>query len=327
MKQKVIYLSAAQVLYIYEDLKANGYYEFYITLKIIDEAQLDYTFLAKLSWKDLLSGDEVVDVSGIKNKTYYLSEDLRDEIESVLEIMNVYNLNDKIIKTSARELIKHLCTYERIRHYKESFGTFRIDFFREYSVDVNGIKTYMMRTIDDLDDIITGNENVSLCFLYVATFWDKFHDKRPEQFKLNWPDKKIGISKVIEERMDNLSKDKNHGGTLSPLYVKALRAWVLPTKLCKETERLLHKYFEERKSDNDLYLMGRTEGEWFTDYSNDLILYVEKHMKKLKRQGHQVIKVDINETNDDVSYVYELKKSFKDELIIEEVSEGIKLQM
>ena len=73
--------------------------------------------------------------------------------------------------------------------------------------------------------------------------------------------------------------------------------------------------------------MGRTEGEWFTDYSNDLIPYVEKHMKKLKRQGHQVIKVDINETNDDVSYVYELKKSFKDQLIIEEVSEGIKLQM
>ena len=35
----------------------------------------------------------------------------------------------------------------------------------------------------------------------------------------------------------------------------------------------------------------------------------------------------INETNDDVSYVYELKKSFKDQLIIEEVSEGIKLQM
>jgi len=61
MKQKVIYLSAAQVLYIYEDLKANGYYEFYITLKIIDEAQLDYTFLTKLSWKDILSGDEVVD--------------------------------------------------------------------------------------------------------------------------------------------------------------------------------------------------------------------------------------------------------------------------
>jgi hypothetical protein len=50
-------------------------------------------------------------------------------------------------------------------------------------------------------------------------------------------------------------------------------------------------------------------------------------MKKLKRQGHQVIKVDINESNDDVSYTYELRKSFKDELIVEEVSEGIKLQM
>ena len=180
-------------------------------------------------------------------------------------------------------------------------SVFRIDYFREHSVDINGVKTYMLRTIEDKEEYNPNEDNISKCFLYIAVLDDKFKEQRPEPFKTTVCfDKKIGISKVIENRMNDLSKDKKHGGTLSPIYVKALRAWVMPTKLCRDLEREFHETFNDRN----------TEGEWFTDYYEDLIKLVEKRIRKLKKDGNPIVKVDINEDNEDVTYTYRLSKSF-----------------
>jgi hypothetical protein len=302
MRERKIYLTNADVQYIYEDLKSQGLFEYYITLKIIDEVQLDYTFLTKLSWRDVIENETIIDVTGQRDKEYYINEDIRSEVSDIADLMNIEDLDDKIVRTPARVLSKYLNNYERIKHFKEN-TVFRLDNFREHTTDINGIKTYMMRTIEDKTFYNPDEENVSMCFLYIAVLEDKFKDKRPVQFQTNvCPDKKIGISKVIGNRMETLSRDKKHGGTLSPIYVKALRAWVLPTKLCRDVERHFHKHFISRN----------TEGEWFTDYEEDIIPTVEKYLKKLKRKGDKVIDVQINNQNSDITYVYEVSKSFFD---------------
>lgn len=302
MRERKIYLTNADVQYIYEDLKSQGLYEYYVTLKIIDEVQLDYTFLTKLTWRDVIENETITDITGQRDKEYYINDDIREELIEIVDIMNIEDLTDKIIRTPARVLSKFLSSYERIRHFKEN-TVFRLDNFREHTTDINGIKTYMLRTIEDKSVYNPNEENISMCFLYIAVLEDKYKDKRPVQFQTTvCPDKKIGISKVIGNRMDTLSKDKKHGGTLSPIYVKALKAWVLPTKLCRDVERYFHKYFISRN----------TEGEWFTDYEEDIIPTVEKHLKKLKRKGDKIIDVEIRDKNCDVTYVYEVSKSFFD---------------
>jgi hypothetical protein len=160
-----------------------------------------------------------------------------------------------------------------------------------------------MKSVEDEEEK-SELDNVSKNFLYIAEFADKKEDERPEQFKFQSFDKKIGIAKVVGKRMGDLSKDKRHGGTLSPLYVKALKAWYMPTKLCRNLETELHNYYEDRG----------TGGEWFTDYYNDIIPYVEKRIKRLIKEGNPILKINITKENEDVTFIEKVGKDFWDQV-------------
>jgi len=299
---RLIYLTDADVQFIYADLKAQGYFEWYFTLKCIEEIQCDYTFLSKITWKELLNNETIVDASGIKPKVYDIPESIQALAVDIMDVLDVENINEKIIATSAKELARHLKTYDSIRSYSQ-YTKFRIDFFRDYSIDVNGVKTFAMKSVEDEEEK-SELDNVSKNFLYIAEFADKKEDERPEQFKFQSFDKKIGIAKVVGKRMGDLSKDKRHGGTLSPLYVKALKAWYMPTKLCRNLETELHNYYEDRG----------TGGEWFTDYYNDIIPYVEKRIKKLIKEGNPILKINITKENEDVTFIEKVGKDFWDQV-------------
>lgn len=299
---KVIYLTDADVQFIYSDLKAQGYFEWYFTLKCIEEIQCDYTFFSKITWRDLLKNETIVDASGIKPRVYEIPESIQSEAIEVMDALDVINENEKIVTTTAKELARHLKTYDSISSYNQ-YTKFRIDHFREYTVDINGVKTFAIRSVDDGEEK-SELDSVSKYFLYIAEFGDKKAEERPEQFKFQLFDKKIGIAKIVGRRMDELSKDKRLGGTLSPLYVKALRAWYMPTKLCRSLENELHDYYEERN----------TGGEWFTDYFNDIIPYVEKRIKKLIKEGNPILKINITKDNEDVTFVEKVGKDFWDQV-------------
>lgn len=312
---KVIYLTDADVQYIYADLKAQGLYEWYITLKCIEEIQCDYTFLSMITWKELLDNETIVDARGIKEKEYVVNDSLRGELHEVMDILDIDNVNQKIIRTSVKDLYKHLTTYDSIKSYN-IHSRFRIDYFRDYTVDINGVKTFAMKSIDTTEEDKTENDGISKYFLYIATHADKHEEERPIQYRTKFYDKKIGIAKVVGRRMDELSKDKRHGGTLSPLYVKALKAWYMPTPLCRKLERELHSYYEERN----------TGGEWFTDYNEDIISYVEKRIKKLIKEGNPILKINITQDNQDITFINKVGKDFW-EKIPEEFEARVKFEL
>jgi len=298
---RLIYLSDADVQFIYADLKAQGYFEWYFTLKCIEDIQCDYTFFSKITWKELLNNETIVDASGIKPKVYDIPESLQTLGVDIMDALDVVDMNEKIVTTTVKELATHLKTYDSIKSYSQ-YSKFRVDYFRDYTVDINGVKTFAIKSVNDEDKNET--DNISKYFLYVAVHADKNEEERPIQCRTVFYDKKIGIAKVVGRRMEELSKDKRHGGTLSPLYVKALRAWYMPTTLCRNLEREMHNYFEERN----------TGGEWFSDYNEDIIHYVEKRIKKLIKEGSPILKINITKDNEDITFIEKVGKDFWDQV-------------
>lgn len=299
---KLIYLTDADVQFIYADLKAQGHFEWYFTLKCIEEIQCDYTFFSKITWKELLNNETIVDASGIKPKVYDVPDSIQTLGVDIMDALDVIDINEKIVTTPVKELYKHLKTYDSINTYGQ-YTKFRIDYFRDYSIDINGVKTFAIKSVEEGED--KGElDGISKYFLYIAEFGDKKENERPEQFKFQCYDKKIGIAKIVGRRMDELSKDKRHGGTLSPIFVRALKAWYMPTKLCRKLEDELHDYYEDRN----------TGGEWFTDYYGDIIPYVEKRIKKLIKEGNPILKINITKENEDVTFVEKAGKDFWDQV-------------
>jgi hypothetical protein len=297
---KVIYLSNPEVHSIYEDLKEKGYHEWYITLKIIDEVQIDYSFLSKLTWDKLLNNDVITDTSGVKEKHYPISDHIKKEIQDIIHIMDVEKYDENIVTTTVKALYKHLIdTYEPIKKYKENSIVFRVDFFRDHTTDINGVKTYALRELVEKDDR-DEDDGISKTCLYVATHADKHEDKRPNGYKTKFYDKKIGIAKEVSKRMNDLSNDKRHGGTQSPLYVKAIKAWIMPSSLCHTIEKELHDQLDFRN----------TGGEWFEDYFDDLISIVERNIKSKIKQGYPVVKIPITKDNEDLTFIGKLGKEF-----------------
>lgn len=300
-----IYLTNGDVKFIYEDLKTQGLYEWYVTLRCIEEIQCDYTFLSKLTWSDIIYNNPIVDVSGAKEKKYIVPQHLIDELHDIINIMDIENFGQLIVRSTVKELWRHICSYDCIRKYNEHHK-FMIDYFREHTVDVNGVRTYAMRTVNSTTESnYVGS--ISTYSLYVAEIADRNDETRPEEYKLKFYDKKIGIAKNVGDRMVALSNDKRLGGTLSPLYVKALRAWHMPTKLCRTLETELHRRFEHRG----------TGGEWFTDYDSDIIKIVEKRIKQLKKEGKKVVEIDIVKENEDISFLSKLGKDYWEDEIEE----------
>jgi hypothetical protein len=295
---RVIYLTEADVQFIYADLKTQGYFEWYFTLKCIEEIQCDYTFFSKITWKELMENETIVDASGIKPKVYDIPESIQTLGVDIMDALDIVDLNEKIVATTVKDLAKHLKTYEAIKSYSQ-YTKFRIDYFRDYTIDINGVKTFAMKSVDDKEEK-SDVDGICKYFLYIAEFADKKDDERPEQYRFKCFDKKIGIAKIVGRRMEELSKDKRHGGTHSPLYVKALRAWYMESKLCRKLEAELHTYYEERN----------TGGEWFTDYNNDIIPYVEKRIKKLIKESNPILKINITKENEDVTFVEKVGKDF-----------------
>lgn len=295
---KIVYLSHPEVSYIYEDLKDNGYYEWYITLKIIDEVQIDYTFLSKLTWSDLLDNDVITNIDGDKEKVYYISESIKQEIKNIIHLMDVEKYDENIVNTTSRSFYNHLLeTYDSIKKYNDVGIVFRFDFFKDYTVDLNGVKTYAKKKskLKEKDD-----DGITRSFLYVGVHADKYEDERPEKFKTIFWDKKVGKSKFVNKRMHDLSKDKRHGGTHSPLYVKALAIWLMPEDLCNKIESELHFQLDERN----------TGGEWFQDYDKELLNIVEKRINSLKRKGEPIFKIPITKYNQDVTFSTKIDEEF-----------------
>lgn len=197
---KVVYLTHADAQYIYEDLKQNGYYEWYITLKIIDELQIDYTFLSKLTWSKLLDSETIVDTSGNRDKVYRIPLELKMELNTMIHILDVENYDDKIVTTRVADLYEHLLkTYDSIKKYKENGIVFRIDFFKDYTIDINGVKTYSMKEISDKDDEEIEDDEIKEAFLYIAVQAHIHDDQRPEEFRTKFWDKKIGKSRFVKK--------------------------------------------------------------------------------------------------------------------------------
>lgn len=298
-----LYLTSGDVKFIYEDLKTQGLYEWYVTLRCIEEIQCDYTFISKLTWSDLIYNNPIIDVSGSREKKYIVPQSLIDELHDMIDIMDIENFGQLVVRTPAKELWKHICSYDCIRKYNE-YSKFRIEYFREYTVDINGVRTYAMKTVNsNVESSYT--DGVSTYSLYIAEIGDKNAATRPEKYRLKFYDKKIGIAKNVGDRMLALSNDKRMGGTLSPLYVKGLRAWHMSTKLCRSLETEMHRYFQDRG----------TGGEWFTDYDNDLIKVVEKRIKQLKKEGKKIVEISIDNENEDISFLSKLsKEDWEDEV-------------
>lgn len=295
---KIVYLSHPEVSYIYEDLKENGYYEWYITLKIIDEVQIDYTFLSKLIWSDLLDNDTITNINADKEKTYVISDSIKKEIRDIIHLMDVDKYDEKIINTTSKSLHNHLLeTYDSIKKYDEIGIVFRIDFFKDYTIDLNGVKTYAKRESKVKEK---GDDGITRSFLYVAIHADRHEENRPPQYRTVFWDKKVGISKFINKRMHDLSKDRRHGGTQSPLYVKALSMWLMPKELCDKIETELHFQLDERN----------TGGEWYEDYENDILKIVEKKVNSLKKKGESIFKIPITKFNQDVTFSTKIDDDF-----------------
>jgi len=295
---KVVYLSHPEVTYIYEDLKENGYYEWYITLKIIDEMQVDYTFLSKLMWSDLLDNEVITNINEDKEKSYSISDTLKKEIKDVIYLMDVENYDEKIVNTTAKSLHTHLLeTYDSIKKYNDIGIVFRIDFFKDYTIDLNGVKTYAKRENKAKEK---GDDGITRSFLYVAVLADRHEERRPSECKSIFWDKKVGKSKFINKRMHDLSKDKRHGGTQSPIYVKALSMWLMSEDLCDKIETEIHFQLDERN----------TSGEWYEDYNGDILNIVEKKINSLKRKGEAIFKIPITKFNQDVTFSTKIDEEF-----------------
>ena len=311
---KTIYLASKDTKFIYEHLRAQGYYEWYLILRCVEEIQCDYTFLSRLTWNNLLREREIIDAGGTKNAVYEISEVIKDEIRDVIELLNIDDLDQKIGGVSpaitAKELEKHLNNYDCIKAYNSYGFKFRIDSFKNYTLDKNGHKIYDEKILDSEDEY-EYNKKITTCSLYVAEWGDRMEHLRPKKFKMKHFDKKIGKGKNVSDRMDMLSIDKRAGGTQSPMYVKALRAWTMTTKLCIRLEKELHDFFDEK---------GRkTGGEWFSDYYEDLIELVELKIQEKVDDGHKIIEIRIDNENEDITFISKLPKDFwKNEMEDEE---------
>lgn len=302
---KTVYLSSKDTTFIYENLKSSGYYEWYIILACIEEIRCDYTFLSRLSWNNILNEREIIDAGGSKNASYEISEKIKNDVRGVIALLNIDDLDQKITGISAvitaKELEKKLLEYDFITAYNNHGFKFRIDSFGEYTLDKNGYKIYAERILD-LNTEIEQNNKIVLLSLYVAVWADKKENERPDKFKLKHFDKKIGVGESVSVRMNSLSSDKRSGGTQSPMYVKAVRAWTMETSLCGRVESELHDFFREK---------GRnTGGEWFSDYYEDLIELVELKIQEISDMGHRVIKLNIDNEQEDITFINKLPKDF-----------------
>lgn len=300
---KTIYITSGEVKFIYEHLKSQGYYDWFLMLRCIEEMQCSFTFLSTLTWKDVLYNTEIINDSGGKHAKHEIPSKLKDDINEVIALMDIEDLDQPICGEipllTCKLLYEQLCKYACIQHYQNSGYKFRIDSFGEYSVDKNGCKMYAQQKIEsEVGDAV--NQKVQLYSLYISEWADKMADKRPKGFELKFYDKKIGIAEHIGDRMKCLSADKRSGGTLSPMYVKALRGFHLPIRECVKLEKELHRYFDDR----------RTGGEWFTDYHNDLIELVEVKIAELIESGVTVVEIEINKENEDITFLAKMDKDF-----------------
>lgn len=301
---KQVYLTQEDVESIYKDLNEKELYEWYITLKIIDQTQVNYDLLCKLTWGELIDNDFISDKSSKNGPQYHVTESLKDEVQDVMDKIGIEAYSEKIVTTTAEQLCDFLKeTYDCIKRYKDISINFRIDFFRDYTFKSGGVKMYSLRekitTAALEDECFDDDEEVETIYLYIAIHADRHDENRPVYYRTRFWDKKIGKSKDVPKRMNALSNDKRHGGTSSPLYVKGLRAWAMPQELCHSVERELHKQFDDR----------RTSGEWFEDYLDDLIQLVEAKIKSLIKKGLPIVPIDITKDNQDFTFVKNFDKA------------------
>jgi hypothetical protein len=135
-------------------------------------------------------------------------------------------------------------------------------------------------------------KNDFLTYLYVITYVDKHAHNRPEQYRWNFYDKKIGIAYDVEKRISNLQHDihcgkrkKKDKTTLTPVKVESIKCWKLFQSDCFRFERYLHKFFIDR----------HIEGEWYADYESDIISIIESEIVKFVNNGGEIYNIHIDD--------------------------------
>lgn len=134
--------------------------------------------------------------------------------------------------------------------------------------------------------IPTNETQGEIGYVYLITYRDKHEDKRPEGFEFKFYDKKIGVAYDVEKRMKTLSDELKLGrknvlkkrGTLTPLTAHSLKCWKMSLENSYFIEYYLHDILDKRN----------VEGEWFTDYDNDLINVMDYEMGRFVNNGADV---------------------------------------
>jgi hypothetical protein len=117
---KQVYLTQEEIEGIYADLKAKEHYEWYITLKIIDETQINYDLLCKLTWEEIIDNDFITDKSSKNGPQYHVTEMLKDEVQYVMDKLEINSYSEKIVTTTAEDLCNFLkANYDCVKKYKE----------------------------------------------------------------------------------------------------------------------------------------------------------------------------------------------------------------
>jgi len=155
------------------------------------------------------------------------------------------------------------------------------------------IKRRMLRNggrknIPDINKGCVPNDktNGEFGYLYLITYRDKHENKRPKGFEFRFYDKKIGVAYDVDKRVKTLSDELKLGrknnlkkkGTLTPLKAHSLMCWKMTLENSYFIEFYLHKILEER----------HIEGEWYTDYEDDLLEIINYEMVKFVNNGADV---------------------------------------
>ena len=123
-------------------------------------------------------------------------------------------------------------------------------------------------------------------YLYVASYFDTHESERPEGFSFKFYDKKVGVAYDVFKRMETLTNEIKVGRknvlktqkTHTPLYAKAIKCWKMGVKNTYRFEYYIHKLLDNR----------RTDGEWFTDYNEDILSIVEEELRKFVNNGAHI---------------------------------------
>ena len=144
----------------------------------------------------------------------------------------------------------------------------------------------------DLTIDMTYNDVAEDAYVYVMQYVDEFADSRPEECRLKFYDKKIGVAIDIQKRSKALSREvklgkkkKDDVRTLTPLSANCVKCWKMSKKNAYKLERHFHMLFNDTR---------HVIGEWFHDYDNSLLDIMDHEIQKFVNAGVTISSVELD---------------------------------